>query len=228
MIPTRLDGLRVLLTQCQDFMGPALTEVFEHQGATLITDARALADDPALPAEIVRAAGTVDVLLLHLSLPAPATPAADIGDAEWRTVFAHLVDPMPRLVAAVLPQMVQRGHGRILLMGSAAALRGQKRTGSYSAARGAQLAYVQAVGLELAPLGIQFNAIAQNFVANPTYYGPEVQANPRFQDRLKREVPLGRLVSAEEDALFAAYLCSPAAACFVGQVFPVSGGWAQR
>jgi NAD(P)-dependent dehydrogenase (short-subunit alcohol dehydrogenase family) len=135
---------------------------------------------------------------------------------------------MPRLVAAVLPQMVERGQGRILVMGSAAALRGQRRTGSYSAARGAQLAYVQSVGLELAPQGVQINAIAQNFVDNPTYYGAEVQANPRFQERLKREVPLGRLVSAEEDALFAAYLCSDAAACFVGQVFPISGGWAGR
>jgi hypothetical protein len=33
---------------------------------------------------------------------------------------------------------------------------------------------------------------------------------------------------AREDALFAAYLCCPAADCFVGQVFPVSGGWATR
>ena len=228
MTPTRLDGKRVLLTQSKDFMGPALTQVFQASGATVIGDERALDQDPALPRDIVQAAGRIDVLLVHLALPAPSTPAADIGDAEWRTVFAHLVDPMPRLVAAVLPQMIERGQGRILVMGSAAALRGQKRTGSYSAARGAQLAYVQAVGLELAPQGVQINAIAQNFVDNPTYYGPEVQANPRFQERLKRDVPLGRLVSAEEDALFAAYLCSDAAACFVGQVFPVSGGWAGR
>lgn len=231
MTCNRLDGKRVLLTQARDFMGPALTEVFERLGATVIADERALADDPALPAAIVHAAGHVDVLLLHLAMPAPSTPAADITDAEWRCVFAHLVDPMPRLVAAVLPQMLERtgdAKGRILLMGSAAALRGQKRTGSYSAARGAQLAYMQSVALELAPQGIAFNAIAQNFVANPTYYGPEVQANPRFQERLKREVPLGRLVSAEEDAMFAAYLCSDAAACFVGQAFPVSGGWVNR
>ncbi len=228
MPSTRLDGMRVLLTQAHEFMGPALTQVFESQGATVIADTRALHLDPALPAAMVRSAGRVDVLLLHLSLPAPSTLAAEIDDEEWRTVFAHLVDPMPRLVAAVLPQMQQRGQGRILLMGSAAALRGQKRSGSYSAARGAQLAYMQAVALELAPLGIQFNAIAQNYVDNPTYFGPEVQANPRFQDKLRRDVPLGRLVSAEEDALFAAYLCSQAAACFVGQVFPVSGGWVNR
>ena len=228
MTSTRLDGKRVLLTQSREFMGPALTEVFRDMGADVIADPRALDQDPALPAALVREAGRVDVLLIHLALPAPSTPAADISDSEWRTVFAHLVDPMPRLVSAVLPQMVERRAGRILLMGSAAALRGQKRTGTYSAARGAQIAYVQSVALELAPQGIQMNAIAQNFVANPTYYGPEVQANPRFQERLKREVPLGRLVSAEEDARFAAYLCSDAAACFVGQVFPVTGGWANR
>ena len=228
MISTQLHGKRVLLTQSQDFMGPALAEVLARQGAEVIADPRPLADDPALPAALVQAAGRVDVLIVHLALPAPSTPAQDVGDAEWRNVFAHLVDPMPRLVAAVLPQMLARRAGRILLIGSAGALRGQKRTATYSAARGAQLAYVQSVGLELAPQGIQVNAIAQNFVENPTYYGPEVQANPRFQERLKREVPLGRLVLAEEDALFAAYLCSDAAAHFVGQVFPVSGGWVVR
>lgn len=228
MTSTRLDGKRVLLTQSNDFMGPALTEVFKDSGAEVIADTQALDQDPALPAAMVRAAGRVDVLLVHLALPAPSTPAGKISDVEWRTVFAHLVDPLPRLVSAVLPQMLERGSGRILVMGSAAALRGQKRTGTYSAARGAQLAYVQAVALELVQHGIQINAIAQNFVVNPTYYGPEVQANPRFQERLKREVPLGRLVSAEEDARFAAYLCSDAAACFVGQVFPINGGWANR
>ncbi len=226
MVSTRLDGKRVLLTQSREFMGPALVETFQTLGAHVIADERALDQDPLLPQQIVQAAGQVDVLLLHLALPAPSTPAGEIDDTEWRAVFAHLVDPMPRLVAAVLPQMMERRQGRILLIGSAAALRGQKRTGSYSAARGAQLAYVRSVGLELASFGIQFNAIAQNFVDNPTYYGSDVQANPRFQDHLKRDVPLGRLVSAQEDANYAGYLCSDAAACFVGQVFPISGGWA--
>ena len=217
-----------MLTQSNEFMGPALAEVFTDCGAQVVSDSRPLDQDPTLPAAIVAAAGRVDILLLHLALPAPSTPVGDITDAEWRSVFAHLVDPMPRLVRAVVPQMLERRAGRILVMGSAAALRGQKRTGSYSAARGAQLAYAQSVALELVQHGILVNAIAQNFVSNPTYYGPEVQANPRFQERLQREVPLGRLVSAEEDARFAAYLCSDAAACFVGQVFPVSGGWVNR
>jgi 2-keto-3-deoxy-L-fuconate dehydrogenase len=85
------------------------------------------------------------------------------------------------------------------------------------------------MGPELcAVLEVQVNLIAQNFVENPTYFPPEVQADPRFQARLKREVPLGRLVGAREDAQFAAYLCSEVANCFVGQVFPVCGGWVAR
>jgi len=138
------------------------------------------------------------------------------------------VDPLPRLVRAVLPQMIERRAGKILLVGSAAALRGQKRASTYSAARGAQLAYIQTVGIEAAEHGVQVNAIAQNFVDNPTYFPPELQAKPAFQERLRRDVPLGRLVSAREDTMFAAYLCSEAANCFVGQVFPVSGGWVMR
>ena len=62
----------------------------------------------------------------------------------------------------------------------------------------------------------------------PTYFPLEVQAKQAFQERIKREMPLGRLVSAREDALFAAYLCSDAANCFVGQIFPVCGGWVPR
>ncbi len=220
-----LKGRRVLITQSGDFMGPALERVFGALGAVVIADRRALGDDAGLARRVVEDAGVVDVLIAHLAVPAPTTPVGDVGDAEWRHVFSHMVDPLPRLVAAVLPQMRARGGGRIVVMGSAAALRGVKRTSTYSAARGAQLAWVRSAGVELARDNIQLNAIAQNFVDNPTYFGPEVQANPAFQERLRREVPLGRLVSGDEDALFAAYLASDAAACFVGQVFPVCGGW---
>lgn len=219
-----LQGRRVLITQSQDFMGPALVRVFSALGATVIADARAL-DAPAAAAEVVEAAGDIDVLVAHLALPAPGTAVAAVDDDEWRHVFAHMADPLPRLARAALPKFEARGGGRIVVIGSAAALRGQRRTSSYSAARGAQLAWVRAAGVELARQNIQLNAIAQNFVDNPTYFPPEVQANPAFQERLKREVPLGRLVSGDEDALFAAYLASDAAACFVGQVFPVCGGW---
>lgn len=222
-----LDGRRILVTQADAFMGPALCEVLTEQGAQVVASTQPLSD-PEAPAGVVREAGEIDVLVVNLAFHAPTTPAPAVGDDEWRAAFAALVDPLPRLVRAAAPAMIARRAGKILVIGSAAALRGMKRASTYSAARGAQLAYVQAVGVELATHNVQVNAIAQNFVDNPTYFPPEVQANPRFQERLAREVPLGRLVGAREDALFAAYLCSPAADCFVGQVFPVCGGWVAR
>jgi 2-keto-3-deoxy-L-fuconate dehydrogenase len=222
-----LAGKRVLVTQATAFMGPVLCEVLAEQGAQVVRSETPLVEPKAAQA-VAAQAGAIDVLVANLALPAPSTPVLDVDELEWRQVFAALVDPLPRLVQAVTPGMISRGGGRILVIGSASALRGMKRASTYSAARGAQLAYVQAAGVELAPQNIQLNAIAQNFVDNPTYFPPEVQANPRFQERLAREVPLGRLVAAREDALFAAYLCSDAASCFVGQVFPVCGGWVTR
>lgn len=222
-----LASLRILITEADRFMGPALSRHLAAAGAEVIADTRDLSV-PAAAGEAVAAAGRIDVLIVNLAVPAPSTPVGEVDEAEWRDVFAALVDPLPRLVQAVLPQMRERGRGRIVVMGSASALRGMRRASSYSAARGAQLAYVQAAGVELAPLGIRLNAVAQNFVDNPTYFPPELQADPRFQARLQREVPLGRLVSAEEDAAFVAYLCSEAADCFVGQCFPLCGGWVTR
>jgi 2-keto-3-deoxy-L-fuconate dehydrogenase len=222
-----LFGKRVLITHADAFMGPVLCDVFAKHGATVISSTDPLIAIDA-PAAVVAEAGHVDILVANLAIPAPTTAATEASDDEWNDAFASLVHPLPRLFRAVLPAMIERRSGKILVMGSASALRGMKRTSTYSAARGAQLAYVQAVGVEVAPHNVQVNAIAQNFVDNPTYFPLEVQSNPKFQERLKREVPLGRLVGAKEDAEFAAYLCSEAANCFVGQVFPVCGGWVVR
>lgn len=224
---TSLAGKRILLTQASEFMGPVLGEVLADQGAEVYASDDPL-QEPGAIERLVARAGAIDVLVANLSTKAPGTPAPDVQDDEWRAVFAALVDPLPGLIRAVTPAMIARRSGKVLVIGSASALRGMKRASTYSAARGAQLAYVQAVGVELAVHNVQVNAIAQNFVDNPTYFPAEVQASPRFQERLVREVPLGRLVAAREDALFAAYLCSDAANCFVGQVFPVCGGWVQR
>lgn len=226
-MPHPLQNKRILVTQADTFMGPAICNALKEQGAEVITHIGSLAD-PTEPGRIVAQAGEIDVLIANLAVSAPTTPAADVTDSEWEDVFNALVHPLPRLTRAVLPQMLARSSGKIIVIGSASALRGIKRSSTYSAARGAQLAYVQALGVEVAKHNINVNAIAQNFVDNPSYFPPEIQANPKFQDRLMREVPLGRLVAASEDAAFVAYLCSDAANCFVGQVFPVCGGWVQR
>ena len=220
----RLAGKRVLITQCTEFMGPVLCAVFAEQGAEVIAHEGPLVD-PARPAQMVAAAGRIDVVVANLAVPAPRTPATQVSDEEWRNVFAHLVDPLPRIARAVLPQMLERRAGKIVVMGSASALRGRKNVSTYSAARGAQIAWVRNVGTEVAPDNVQVNLIAQNFVENPTYYPPELIARPDFQERLKADVPIGRLATAREDAMFAVFLASDECNFLVGQSFPFSGGW---
>ena len=129
-----LAGKRVLITQATAFMGPALCEVFTAQGAEVVASADDLVEADAAE-RVVRAAGHIDVLVANLAIKAPSTPAVDVTDAEWRDVFAALVDPLPRLVRAAAPAMIARRAGKILLMGSASALRGMKRASTYSAAR---------------------------------------------------------------------------------------------
>lgn len=86
---------RVLSSQAQDFMGPAL--------------------------------------------PAPSTAVVAVDDAEWSHVIAHIVDALPRLAGAALPQFTVRGAGSIVVISSAAALRGRKRTYTHGAACGLQI-----------------------------------------------------------------------------------------
>lgn len=222
-----IQNKRILVTQADEFMGPAICTLLHEQGAVVLKQSGTITSSET-PKNLIAEYGEIDILIANLALPAPSTRVQEVDDDEWKTVFDALVHPLPRLVRAVLPQMMERRSGKVIVIGSASALRGINRSSTYSAARGAQLSYVQAIGVELAAHNIQVNAIAQNFVDNPTYFPPETQANPRFQERLKREVPLGRLVAAHEDAAMVAYLCSEAANCFVGQVFPLAGGWVIR
>jgi len=219
-----LQGKRVLITQSEEFMGPVLARAFADHGAIVIADSSPMVE-PQAAQEVVDRAGRVDVLIANLTVPSPYTPATAVTDEEWRTVFSHLVDPLPRLARAVLPGMIERRAGKIVVMGSATALRGQKRVSTYAASRGAQLAWTRAVATEVAPHNVQVNLIAQNFVENPTYYGPEVQALPAFQERLRREVPAMRLGRPEESALLAVFLAAAEVEFVSGEGISLSGGW---
>tara|TARA_B100001094_G_C17979013_1_gene694256 strand:- start:504 stop:878 length:375 start_codon:yes stop_codon:yes gene_type:complete len=124
--------------------------------------------------------------------------------------------------------MIERKAGKIVVYGSASALKGMKTLAAYSAARGAQVSYVQSVGIEIAPQNIQMNLIAQNYVENPDYYPRELTSQESFKSSLKRQVPLGRLATSREDAQLAAFLASNESDFFVGQAIPFAGGWVQR
>ena len=217
-----LAGKRVLITQADAFMGPVLCEVFAEQGAEVIASADELVEADAAE-RVVRAAGHIDVVVANLAIKAPSTAALEVADAEWRDVFAALVDPLPRLVRAAAPAMIERRAGKILVMGSAAALRGMKRASTYSAARGAQLAWVQAVGVEMAPHNVQVNAIG------PTYFETELTRplfeDPERHDFITRRTPMGRWGQPHELAGAVIFLASAASDYVTGHTLMVDGGW---
>lgn len=209
-------------------MGPVTADVFRAEGAKVTLDTRDLTRAGECEA-LITAAGHIDILIANLAGPNySGRTVAELDDDAWWHTFETMVHPLHRLVRAVLPQMQARRSGKIVVYGSAVALKGLKTLAAYSAARSAQVGYVQAVGVEVAPDNVQVNLIAQNYVENPAYYPPELQEKASFQSSLKRQVPLGRLAKPEEDAKFAAFLASDDADFFVGQAIPFSGGWVQR
>jgi NAD(P)-dependent dehydrogenase (short-subunit alcohol dehydrogenase family) len=224
----KLAGKRVLVTQADDYMGPATLELFRKEGAEMLADTSDLTQ-PGACENLITQSGRVDVLIANLaSANYSGIYATDLNDEAWADTFNVMVHPLHRLCRAVLPQMIERQAGKIIVYGSAVALRGLKTVAAYSAARAAQVGYVQALGVEVAPNNIQVNLIAQNYVENPVYYPPQLRAKEGFQASLKRQVPLGRLATAEEDAKFALFLASNDSDFFVGQAIPFSGGWIQR
>jgi 2-keto-3-deoxy-L-fuconate dehydrogenase len=224
MTTQRLAGRRILVTSATTYMGPAIAELFAAEGADLVTDDGDLIE-PDAPARLIAATGHIDVLVANLDLPAYGASTGDIEDDPWLAGFDAMVHPLMRLVRAVAPQMIERRSGVIVAITSSSPLRRMSpQTISYVTARAAQNAFVRSAGHDLARHNIRLNAIAQNFVANDTYYPPELLANERFQERLSREVPARRIGDPRETAELALFLASETSFVF-GQIISSDGGW---
>lgn len=221
----RLRDKRVLVTQANDYMGPAIVELFRAEGAEVIADGSAPRE--ALACErMVAEAGPLDVLVANLAHPPCASAVGEIVDGDFDALLDALVRPLMWLVRSVARPMVARGYGKVVAVTSAAPLRGIPKASAYCAARGAQNAFVRAVGLELAAKNVQVNAIAQNYVHNHSYYPAELVTTDRFKKHLERNVPAQRLGRPEETAELALFLASNHSDFLVGQVIPFAGGWA--
>jgi 2-keto-3-deoxy-L-fuconate dehydrogenase len=223
----RLQGQRVVITQADDYMGPAISRLFADEGAEII-ECRGHLDTPAAVDAVLAQCSDIDVLVANLAHKPLGASVESIVDDDWQRLFATMVTPLMQLVRGVTPAMKSRGGGRIVAVTSAAPLRGIPNFSSYCASRGAQNAFVRAAGLELAPFNIQFNAVGQNYVSNEEYYPPEQVATEKFQRHLKNNVPSNRLAESSESAELALFLASGASRHMVGQVVPFAGGWATQ
>ena len=226
MTGQRLQNKRVLVTQADDYMGPATVELFREHGAEVLTDTSDLTQ-PGAVEDLIERSGQIDVLVANLAAPANfGVSAVQTNDDDWAMMFDMMVHPLHRLCRAVLPQMYARQQGKVVVFGSATGVKAMEGVSAYGAARSGQVGYVNAAGIEAARHNVQINLVAQNFVENPVYFPPEFTATEDFK-QLLTQVPAGRLATGREDALFALFLASNESDFFVGQAIPFSGGWAQ-
>ena len=221
-----LKGKRVLITQSEDFMGPALCDAFRLYDAEVIADPRPPITNTVV--ENIINNREIDILIANLIAPDVTDIIENISDVDWLNQFRYMVDPLHRISKKIIPNMKRQGYGKIVVMSSIAGLKnipGPNTGSGYAAARGAQIAWTQSIGRELAEYNIQVNAIAQGWVDNPSFYPDSFKTQvDEFKNHLSL-IPANRLASADECTALAVFLASSESNFFIGQCFPISGGW---
>jgi 2-keto-3-deoxy-L-fuconate dehydrogenase len=92
----RLEGKRILVTQADGYMGPAITDMFRKHGAEVIED-RSDPTDPDAAASAVSDAGHIDVLIANLADARFGASAMETDQEAWHSVFDIMVHPLHRL-----------------------------------------------------------------------------------------------------------------------------------
>ncbi len=236
-----------LVTHVNAFVGLASAEALARSGMTVVCHDPAFADDqtrtqfanahtdlrviaeqnPAdMAAAVTHTFERVDVLVNNDPFPAIRAPIEHARLEDLRAGLDALVAAPFALAQAVAPQMKERRAGKIIFVTSAAPFHGLANYSMYVAARGGANALAVSLARELAAFNIQVNAVAPNFVESPTYFPPQLLADPQALGKITRNIPLGRLGKPREVGELVAFLASGEADFITGHVMPIAGGWA--
>jgi len=150
--------------------------------------------------------------------PAPA-PLAEMSDEQWERTMAQNLASMFYTTRAAA-RIVGDG-GRIVLVSSTAAQRGEPFHADYAASKGAMLSFVKSLAVELAPRDVTVNCVA------PGWVDTEMCAEPfagEGRQRIEEGIPLRRVASPRDIAGPIVFLCSGLARHITGEVLNVNGG----
>jgi 2-dehydro-3-deoxy-L-rhamnonate dehydrogenase (NAD+) len=194
----------------------------EHvEGYVSVTgDISSSADVNAAVAQVERDLGRIDVLVNSAGIPGESLRTVDVTDEEWQRVFAINANGSFYMCRAVLPGMIERSYGRIVLVASIAGKEGNPMAGAYSASKAAVIGLTKAIGKDVAGTGVLVNCIAPAVIETPIIAG----LSREHLDYMVGRIPLGRIGRADEVAALICFLASEELSFSTGATYDISGG----
>ncbi len=187
-----------------------------------------LSADVSKPAECERLVqatiehfGRLDILICNAGIWQGAA-VEEISEESWdRTMDVNLKGTWA-ICRAAIPLMKQQRFGRIVIVSSTAGQRGEANVSNYAASKGGQISFTKSLAPELAPFGINVNAVAPGWV--DTDLNTEVFADEKRLDAIMQTIPLAKLATADDIACPIVFLCSDWARHITGEILNVNGG----
>jgi NAD(P)-dependent dehydrogenase (short-subunit alcohol dehydrogenase family) len=168
----------------------------------------------------LREFGKVDIVCAAAGIT-KRIKSVDMDEDDWNRIMDTNINGMMRTYQTFAPSMIERGHGRLIGIGSIASFVGLHEVAAYTASKSAVAGLTRALAIEWAPYGVTVNAIAPGVFQ--TDLNREILNGPRGQEFLVR-TPMRRFGNVEELAGAAVYLASPAASFVTGHLLVVDGG----
>ncbi len=246
-----LDGRVAVMTGASKGMGLAMAGALAQHGARVVVSSRKLeqcegaceeinakiGEKRALPfscnigykeqlQSLVdfthEALGAIDILVANAGVNPFYGPSSEIPDSAFDKIMASNVKSNHWLCHMVLPDMVAKKKGAIMITSSTAAFGPSEVLGTYNISKTADLALVRNLALEYGKRGVRVNAICPGLIR--TDFARALWDNPAAEADFNRRNPLGRIGEPQELAGVAVFLASDASSYITGQALTVCGG----